>query len=174
MADFVFDFSQDLVLGCCIRLSEYNLTVLSSPHSLSSCDGHDTALGNLSQTRSATEASWYEPDPKQSLDLNLKAEYKMKTVAEIRSINAGILALAISVNLFAASSHGQETNVQLMEAAKATFGIISAPTQEELDRPMVALGRHLFWDERLSANGKIACASCHAPSSWAQMRKDFR
>lgn len=127
----------------------------------------------VSQTKSATEANWYEPDPKQSLDLNLKAEYKMKTVAEIRSINAGILALAISVNLFAASSHGQEANVQLMEAAKATFGIISAPTQEELDRPMVALGRHLFWDERLSANGKIACASCHAPSSWGADAERF-
>ena len=32
----------------------------------------------------------------------------------------------------------------------------------------IALGRHLFFDGRLSADGKISCASCHDPrQAWA-------
>lgn len=90
----------------------------------------------------------------------------MSTFTENKSSKVKISMIALTVNFLAILSYGQEPDVQLLDDAKATFGIISAPTREELDKPIVELGQHLFWDERLSANGKIACASCHAPSSW--------
>jgi len=93
-------------------------------------------------------------------------EDKMKAFAEIRSGKVKVFAIALTVNLLAALTYGQESEDKLLDDAKATFGIVSVPTQEELDKPIVELGQHLFWDERLSANGKIACASCHAVSSW--------
>jgi cytochrome c peroxidase len=38
------------------------------------------------------------------------------------------------------------------------------PSNRVADDPRaVALGKRLFFDERLSVNGKVACASCHQP-----------
>ena len=37
----------------------------------------------------------------------------------------------------------------------------------------VTLGRDLFWDKRLSANGKVACASCHMPDDWGADARRF-
>jgi cytochrome c peroxidase len=39
------------------------------------------------------------------------------------------------------------------------------------DERAVALGQRLFFDTRLSANGKVACASCHLPSQGFQDSK---
>jgi cytochrome c peroxidase len=97
----------------------------------------------------------------------------MNTFTESKPSKVKISMIALAVNFLAILLHGQELAVQLLEDAKATFGIIPAPTQEELDKPIVELGRHLFWDERLSANGKIACASCHAASSWGADAERF-
>jgi len=98
---------------------------------------------------------------------------KMRALAVMMSSTFKVLAIALTVNLLAALTYGQESKDKLLEDAKATFGIVSAPKQEELDKPIVELGRHLFWDERLSANGKIACASCHAASSWGADAERF-
>lgn len=90
----------------------------------------------------------------------------MNALTDIKTLKLQAIAIVLSVRLMAAFAYGQDSDPQLLDDAKATFGIISAPTQEELDQPIVELGRHLFWDERLSANGKVACASCHAASAW--------
>jgi len=37
----------------------------------------------------------------------------------------------------------------------------AVPADNPMTPAKVALGRHLFYDPRLSANGKMACASCH-------------
>ena len=50
--------------------------------------------------------------------------------------------------------------------AAAQLGAVSAPAAGEIDAPRARLGRTLFWDARLSANGQISCASCHAPADW--------
>lgn len=97
----------------------------------------------------------------------------MNAFTEIKASKFRILAISLAVNLLVSLAYGQESSSQLLEDAKATFGTISAPAQEELDKPIVELGRHLFWDERLSANGKIACASCHAASSWGADAERF-
>ena len=38
------------------------------------------------------------------------------------------------------------------------------PLDNPMTEPKVALGRHLFFDRRLSANGTFSCASCHQPA----------
>jgi cytochrome c peroxidase len=37
----------------------------------------------------------------------------------------------------------------------------SVPVDNPLTEEKIELGRHLFYDERLSANGTQSCASCH-------------
>lgn len=60
---------------------------------------------------------------------------------------------------------------ELREQARQTFAAISAPATEELQNPLVQLGRMLFWDPRLSLDGRTACASCHlAPQGGADAR----
>lgn len=98
---------------------------------------------------------------------------KVRAFAEIWSYKVKVFAIALTVNLLAALTYGQESKDKLLDVAKGTFGIVSDPKQEELDKPIVELGRHLFWDERLSANGKIACSSCHAASSWGADAERF-
>ncbi len=56
--------------------------------------------------------------------------------------------------------HAHDNNL-LREQTRALLGSIDAVTQEKLDDPQVQLGRALFWDQRLSRDGKTACASCH-------------
>ena len=61
------------------------------------------------------------------------------------------------------------TNVaaqDLRETANRLLGTVSAATPEEIANPSVQLGQALFWDTRLSSNGKVACASCHFRENW--------
>jgi cytochrome c peroxidase len=98
---------------------------------------------------------------------------QMQAFTQTKVIKSMILAIVLAFSCMAARSFGQESNARLQEDAKAIFGIVSPPTQEQLTQPIVELGQHLFWDERLSANGKIACASCHAASSWGADAERF-
>lgn len=49
----------------------------------------------------------------------------------------------------------------LREDAKGHFQSITPIPESALTDPRVVLGQELFWDKRVSSNGKIACASCH-------------
>lgn len=80
-------------------------------------------------------------------------------------------ALAFAV-AFAAAPAGA-TDADLRDDANALFGRLDAPAAEALASPEVRLGRALFWDERLSADGKTACASCHAAEDWSADRRRF-
>ncbi len=51
--------------------------------------------------------------------------------------------------------------------AASLFGVVKPVTSTELADPRVQLGRALFWDVRLSLDGKTACASCHAAADWS-------
>ncbi len=60
----------------------------------------------------------------------------------------------------------------LREQAASLFGAIAAAAPETVAAPEIELGRALFWDPRLSADGKTACASCHLRAdSGADRRK---
>jgi len=61
----------------------------------------------------------------------------------------------------------------LRAQAAALFGTIESVSEREVDDPLVRLGRALFWDPRLSADGRTACASCHLPEDWGSDRRRF-
>ncbi len=54
----------------------------------------------------------------------------------------------------------------LLEASRSRFAALVAPAPEVVREPRAVLGRALFWDSRLSADGNVACASCHTRDAW--------
>ena len=78
------------------------------------------------------------------------------------------IAVISLAGLVAACAH---TDNQLRGDAAALFGRIEAVSTAAT--PEVELGRALFWDARLSADGKTACASCHPASAWGADRRRF-
>jgi len=55
----------------------------------------------------------------------------------------------------------------LRDAARAHFSApLEAPSPSALSAPDAVLGRALFWDVRISGDGKTACATCHLSSAW--------
>jgi len=54
----------------------------------------------------------------------------------------------------------------LRKTARTIFGSLPAVTMEDINDPQAKLGQALFWDIRLSYDGKTACASCHLPENW--------
>jgi cytochrome c peroxidase len=59
----------------------------------------------------------------------------------------------------------------LRDQAKALFGTVQPVSAAEAASPQAVLGRALFWDTRLSLDGKTACASCHAAADWSADRR---
>lgn len=55
----------------------------------------------------------------------------------------------------------------LRTLALSHFGTVAPVTDAEVAAPQAVLGRALFWDTRLSIDGKTACASCHAAQDWS-------
>jgi cytochrome c peroxidase len=49
----------------------------------------------------------------------------------------------------------------LRAQALQLFGRLEAPAAAVFDAPEVTLGRALFWDTRISHDGKTSCGSCH-------------
>jgi cytochrome c peroxidase len=81
------------------------------------------------------------------------------------------LALAVAAGVAARDGdrrRDQWTGAQLAELRSLWIGSLEPlpadPTNRVADDPRAsALGRELFFDTRLSANGKVACATCHLP-----------
>lgn len=79
-----------------------------------------------------------------------------------RSTVAACLVLAPLVG------SGQTAPAQdLRGRAAALFGTVAPVTEAEVAHPQAVLGRALFWDPRLSLDGKTACASCHTRDAWS-------
>ena len=73
-------------------------------------------------------------------------------------------------------AHGEPAggdDAKLREAANRLFGILERVPDTKLEEEAVMLGRHLFSDERLSATGQIACASCHLAEDWGADSRRF-
>jgi cytochrome c peroxidase len=51
------------------------------------------------------------------------------------------------------------------ENHKTLFKALEKPAPAEADKAKIALGQMLYFDTRLSANGKISCATCHDPAA---------
>jgi cytochrome c peroxidase len=59
----------------------------------------------------------------------------------------------------------------LRQRVTPLFGTVAATTAAEVNAPQAQLGRALFWDTRLSLDGKTACASCHTVEAWSSDRR---
>jgi len=66
---------------------------------------------------------------------------------------------------------GARADEPLRRQAAALFGEIKASTTA--GSPEAELGRALFWDTRLSLDGKTACASCHTARDWGADHRSF-
>lgn len=67
--------------------------------------------------------------------------------------------LVFTTLLAATLAHGQR-----YDAASKSSAEIKAPVANPLDAQKIALGRRLFFDNRLSVDEWLSCASCHDPS----------
>lgn len=72
--------------------------------------------------------------------------------------------------VFTQSSCLKEKEVILIEGptpyeldVPSHFPPVEIPIENPLTVEGIELGRHLFWDTRMSGNNTISCASCHAP-----------
>jgi len=84
----------------------------------------------------------------------------------MRFLTVGVLAAGVAI---AGGANGDEA---LRREAAGLFGRIEAGKVSP-DSPEARLGRALFWDTRVSADGKTACASCHAAGDWGADRRAF-
>jgi len=79
--------------------------------------------------------------------------------------------LVASLLAFGLGAFGADSDETLRREAVALFGQVTAST--DTASPPAELGRALFWDTRLSADGKTACASCHFARDWGADRRRF-
>lgn len=82
-----------------------------------------------------------------------------------------VFALILGAALVVSSD--QRPASQLQAEAQEAFGPLKPVRTEEVDSPLAQLGRSLFWDPRLSANGLTACASCHFAENWGADARSF-
>ena len=78
-------------------------------------------------------------------------------------ITAGLVAA-----LALAPAQADET---LRRQALSLFGRLEAPAA--VATPEIELGRALYWDERISLDGKTSCGSCHFARDWGADRRAF-
>src|SRR5690349_2424456 len=83
-----------------------------------------------------------------------------------RIFSVAVLLLLATIATVAASARGSWTSAQLEELRSMSLAELDSlprdPTNRVADDPRAAdLGRRLFFDTRLSANGRVACSTCH-------------
>lgn len=84
-----------------------------------------------------------------------------------------ICVVAVATWVALADAQAASDDAALRQGALAEFGVLEAVPEATIARPDAVLGRALFWDERLSANGQTACASCHLAADWGADRRRF-
>jgi len=79
----------------------------------------------------------------------------------------GLLMILAALGLNGCSDDQQQTNNQTDSGATYAWDVPDGialpliPRNNPMTEEKFQLGRHLFYDTRMSANGNIACASCH-------------
>jgi cytochrome c peroxidase len=72
--------------------------------------------------------------------------------------------------LAALASACAQADESLRRDALGLFGVLQAPAAAT---PEAELGRALFWDARVSLDGKTSCGSCHEARDWGADRRRF-
>jgi cytochrome c peroxidase len=81
-----------------------------------------------------------------------------------------VLLLTIAIGVFASPSHSQEPGPLAEPKSEKQAGFPTdlyswvIPPDNQQTPAKVALGKALFFDDRLSADGKISCDHCHGPA----------
>ncbi|MEO5816888.1 MAG: cytochrome c peroxidase [Gemmatimonadaceae bacterium] len=102
----------------------------------------------------------------------------LSSVIHVRASALATVVVTVAVSLFTMTSYvtaGSARRATRWSAAEqATLRSLSLSSLEPLsadpsnrygdDTAAASLGRALFFDPRLSGNGKVSCASCHAPA----------
>jgi cytochrome c peroxidase len=81
------------------------------------------------------------------------------------------LALTHAFGAEPREAQSRELLSPLQQEAIQAFGVL--PTPSPTGELPVELGRALFWDGRISANGRTSCASCHAAADGGADRARF-
>ncbi len=91
----------------------------------------------------------------------------------LKSLIVAAFALAVSLTVHADSANLAEAfRVNLPVGIPSELWSYFVPKDNPLTSAKVELGRQLFFDKRLSADGSISCASCHDPQkAFADGRK---
>jgi cytochrome c peroxidase len=98
------------------------------------------------------------------------------TVSPVRARRAAASAGAIAallVGLGACATMDDSTVSALRQRTVPLFGTVAPTAPTEVDTPQAQLGRALFWDTRLSVDGKTACASCHTREAWSSDKRSL-
>src|SRR5262245_19704871 len=85
----------------------------------------------------------------------------------MKKTTLGLWVLAASLGAAA----GAADDEGLRRQAATLFGTIEGAKYQPT--PETELGRALFWDERLSLNGKVSCGSCHEARDWGADARRF-
>src|SRR3954468_2431034 len=85
-----------------------------------------------------------------------------------RIFSSAVLALLATIATVTASGRAGWTSAQLEELRSMSLAELDSlprdPTNRVADDPRAAdFGRRLFFDTRLSSNGRVACSTCHQP-----------
>jgi cytochrome c peroxidase len=83
-----------------------------------------------------------------------------------------VVTLGIMLAAGVATAGGAKADEPLRREAASLFGRVQAGAVSSAS-PEARLGRALFWDTRVSLDGKTACASCHAAGDWGADRRPF-
>ena len=73
-----------------------------------------------------------------------------------------LLSIAAGLPLLLRSLFAQSTSPPIYSAPSAPSAFPSPPANAA-NAPQIALGKRLFFDVRMSADGTVSCASCHRP-----------
>lgn len=88
------------------------------------------------------------------------------------SLNCLSCVLILVTQVFAFSSARSDDGALRADATKL-FEVIHPAPENKLAAPRVELGQALFWDIRVSSDGKTACASCHLADEGGANRRRF-
>src|SRR2546427_9316961 len=72
-----------------------------------------------------------------------------------------LVALIAGCSRFRSSKAEFKADIQPLPAQLTTYEAMAVPADNQLTPEKVALGRELFFDERLSVDGSRSCYSCH-------------
>jgi cytochrome c peroxidase len=76
---------------------------------------------------------------------------------------AGIVAMGAMLSAWPGRAAPQQDKAPSGPVTASAFGLPPLPAGQPPQPGLVALGRQLFFDRRLSINGTMSCAMCHVP-----------